>query len=142
MNKYHNSKIYAIKSPYTDKFYIGSTYNELYKRFSQHKCPSRICRSKIIIDYGDAYIILIEKFKCENRIELNKREGELIRLHKNNIVNRNQPDRTKTQYLQDNKYNRNEQHKQYNKQKIICSICNLELTKGSFSKHNKRKHQR
>lgn len=92
INKYHQSKIYTIRSYQTDKFYIGSTYNNLSKRFSCHKSDYNRnledqCKSKIIFDYGNAYIELLENFKCNDRNELNKREGELIRLNKEKCVN-------------------------------------------------------
>ena len=119
INKYHNGKIYTIRSPHTDKYYIGSTCNTLSKRFSQHNC--QFSSSKIIIDYGDAYIELLENFKCENKNELNRREGELIRTHKENIVNFLIAGRTKTEYYNDNKNIILEKIKQYqndNKNKI------------------------
>jgi len=122
INKYHNGKIYTIRSPHTDKFYIGSTCNVLYKRFNQHKCfCKKNSSSMIIIDYGDAYIELLENFKCENKNELNKREGELIRLHKNNIVNNRIAGRSKKEYKIDTDNKIKEYGKQYyinNKKKI------------------------
>ena len=36
-NKYNNSFIYTIRSPYTNKFYIGSTTQILCKRLANHK---------------------------------------------------------------------------------------------------------
>jgi hypothetical protein len=120
INKYHNGKIYTIRSPHTNMFYIGSTCDLLCKRFWNHK-SKRKYTSTIIIDYGDAYIELLENFKCENKNELNKREGELIRLHKNDIVNHQIAGRTKTEYYNDNKNIILEKIKQYqndNKNKI------------------------
>jgi len=32
-----------------------------------------------VLDAGDAYIELIEEYPCENREQLNRREGEIIR---------------------------------------------------------------
>jgi hypothetical protein len=52
MNKYENGKIYTIRSPHTDKYYIGSTIASLKKHFYQHK--SGLYKSKEIIDAGDA----------------------------------------------------------------------------------------
>jgi hypothetical protein len=144
INKYHNAKIYTIRSPHTNLFYIGSTIKQLNNRLSQHKNLYNTTTSKIIIDYGNAYIELLENFKCENEKELNKREGELIQLHKNDIVNHRVAGRTKQEYnknyFQLNKIKINERQKQNSNQKINCSICNLELNKHSIYKHNKRKH--
>jgi len=36
-NKYNDSKIYALRSPSTPKYYIGSTTLKLKNRFSIHK---------------------------------------------------------------------------------------------------------
>jgi len=137
-NKYHNGKIYTIRSPHTDKYYIGSTCNTLSKRFSQHNC--QFSSSKIIIDYGDAYIELLENFKCENKNELNKREGELIRLHKENIVNYLIAGRSQKDYNNDNKETINNYRRNYGNQKINCPICNIKISYDSLSRHKKRKH--
>ena len=90
---YQNGKIYAIRSPNTDKIYIGSTTQSLKKRLWNHKNDNynptrgaeRMCTSKQIMDFGDHYIELLENFPCNTKEELNKREGELQRLH--NCVN-------------------------------------------------------
>ena len=37
INKYHNAKLYTIRSHQTDKFYIGSTCSPLHKRLYEHK---------------------------------------------------------------------------------------------------------
>jgi len=85
MNKYENAKIYAIRSPHTEKYYIGSTISSLSKRFHQHKCQKNT--SQKIIMLGDAYIELLENFPCKSKDELRKREGEYLRKHKSEIVN-------------------------------------------------------
>ena len=77
----------------TDKFYIGSTCSPLYKRLYEHCSTYKKDRNKYtssfeILKYDDYYIELLENFKCENREQLNRREGELIRLHKTNLVNK------------------------------------------------------
>ena len=109
-NKYHNSKIYTIRSHQTDKYYVGSTYDSLSKRLYQHKHNFKMFQagkyhnvsSFEIIKYDDCYIELYEMFKCESRIELTKREGEIIRLHKNELVNVKIEGRTLKQYKVDN----------------------------------------
>jgi hypothetical protein len=135
-NKYHTGKIYSIRSFLTDKYYIGSTTQPLSKRLSKHKGnytlwlkdktrPRSYVSSFEILKLNDAYIELIENIKCENKEELHKREGELIREHKNNIVNIKIPNRYKKEQNQENyKKNRDERlekQKQYsidNKEKI------------------------
>jgi hypothetical protein len=96
-SKYQHSKIYTIRSPNTEKYYIGSTvkkylcsrlseHNADYKRFLNGKC--RKTTSYEIIELGNVYIELLECFPCNSKLELSKREGELIREHKNNCVNK------------------------------------------------------
>lgn len=136
MNKYHNSKIYTIRSYQTDKFYIGSTCQKyLCARLSGHKNTGGTSANQIL-QYNDAYIELLENFKCETREELHKREGELIRQYKDQCVNNFIAGRTSKEYYEDNR----------NiiclkgRQKIKCPKCDLEINKNSLSKHNKRKH--
>lgn len=81
---YKNGKIYAIRSYQTEEIYIGSTTQTLTKRLSSHK--RNICNSKLILQYPDAYIELIENFPCNSKEELNRKEGEHIRA--NNCVNK------------------------------------------------------
>lgn len=74
---YRRGKIYVIRSPHTNKVYIGSTIQELSARFSQHK-TYRKCTSCEIIDSGDAYIELAENWPCNSQDELRVREKHWI----------------------------------------------------------------
>ena len=67
------------------------------------------------MNYGDLYIEPLEHFPCQTKEELNKREGELIRIHKNNCVNRRIECRTSREYCEDNK----ETNYQRTKEKIL-----------------------
>jgi hypothetical protein len=129
INKFHNGKIYTIRSHLTDKFYIGSTRDKLYKRLSQHRANYRQYKngkyhnvsSFIMLDYDDHYIELLEDFKCENKQQLEKREGELIRLHRNNCINKCMVGRTNKEYVKDNAEKTEIYQKQYqidNKDKL------------------------
>ena len=127
---YKNGKIYSIRSYKTDKFYIGSTCSLLSKRLYQHNSNYRQftagthnsnVSSFEIIKLGDAYIELLEDFKCDTKDQLHRREGELIREHKENIVNKVITGRTIKEYNEDNKDKITEQKKAYqadNKDKI------------------------
>jgi hypothetical protein len=166
-NKYHKSKIYTIRSPHTDKIYIGSTCNELTKRLNQHKNNLNDTKSKIIFDHGDVYIELLENYSCNDRNELHKREGELIRQYKDICINHNIAGRSKIEYYNekikvnnyDNEYyEKNKESIQYKKLyyqnnkdkwilsteknniKIKCSICDKEIHKRSLNRHNKLLH--
>ena len=109
-NKYNNSFIYTIRSPHTDKFYIGSTTQKLCKRFANHKASYNSYLSNVgnhvssykIIELGDSYIELLEEINCDTKTQLEMCEGELIRLHKDLCVNKSIAGRTITQYNLDN----------------------------------------
>lgn len=103
MPDYKLSKIYAIRSHQTDLIYIGSTTQSLAVRLAEHKrdIKNRIgkrqpCSSKEILKYEDVYIELIEEYPCENKEQLNKKEGEHIRA--NNCVNKNMMGRPYTEW--------------------------------------------
>ena len=109
-NKYNNSFIYTIRSPHTDKFYIGSTTQKLCKRFANHKASYNAYVNNIgnyitsfkIIELGDSYIELLEEINCDTKTQLEMREGELIRIHKDLCINKRIEGRTNTQYNLDN----------------------------------------
>ena len=111
INKFNTSMIYSIRSPATERYYIGSTTQILCKRFSDHnrnytaylKGTGNYMTSFKIIELGDSYIELLEEINCENKNQLERREGELIREHKHNCVNKNIAGRTKKEYKTDYK---------------------------------------
>ena len=118
MPNYQDGKIYSIRSPNIEKYYIGSTIEKLCRRLSQHKTNSKsssnkFYSSKIIIEAGDAYIELIENFPCDNKEELCKREGELQRQYKNEIINNVVIGRTQKEYREDHKEHYKNLHKQH-----------------------------
>ncbi len=121
MTDYQTAKIYSIRSPNNEKYYIGSTTQQLCRRLAQHKVKTNSCSSKEIINSGGAYIELIENYSCNNKEELNKREGEIIRQFKDSIINKQIPLRTKQEYNIDNKDRKNERSRKWkhnNKDKI------------------------
>ena len=152
INKFNTSMIYSIRSPATERYYIGSTTQKLCKRFSDHninykaylKGTGGFTTSFKILELGDAYIELLEEINCDNRNQLEKREGELIREHKNNCVNKYIAGRTqkeyreahidkKIQYRIDNKDKIKQQSKQYR-------IDNIEIiTKNNKQYYNDNK---
>ncbi len=137
MNKYHNSKIYTIRSYKTDLYYIGSTTQSLSQRMAQHRSHKNTKAIDILI-FDDAYIELLENIKCDNKEELTKREGELIREHKNNIVNICINGRTYKEYRNDNK----EKMKEYNKKYQLENKDRLnELKKKYRDEHKEHKKE-
>ena len=141
---FQNGKIYAIRSHQTDKIYIGSTTQTLAVRFGGHK-KKMDCSSIQILEFGDAYIELLEEFPCANKMQLNRREGELIRLH--NCLNKRIEGRTKVEYREEHKDEFKRYYKQYkidNKEQIkqqkgksnMCG-CGIQYTNGHKARHFK-----
>ena len=84
MPNYQNGKIYTIRCRTDDtKIYVGSTTMTLSKRIAEHRCASKKQTQTIwyntVEDWGDWYIELYEDCPCENKEQLCKREGEVIR---------------------------------------------------------------
>jgi hypothetical protein len=132
---YQRGKIYKITSDLTDKIYIGSTCNPLYKRLSQHKCSTNKCNSSELIKLGDAIITLIEDFPCERKEQLTARERYYIELNKNIVVNKFIPTRTRKEYYEDNKEKVVDYKKQYyeaNKEKMA------EINKQSYEANKEK----
>jgi hypothetical protein len=106
MGDYIKGKIYTIRCN-TDEnlIYVGSTIQSLSKRFGGHKIekvrkPNTYFYTKVE-NWNDWYIELYENYPCQNREELNKREGEIIRLI--GTLNINATGRTKKEYYEENK---------------------------------------
>jgi hypothetical protein len=144
VRNFQNGKIYSIRSHQTEKIYIGSTTQSLSQRFSNHK--ELTCSSREIMQFADAYIELIEMFPCANKIELHRREGEVIRI--TDCVNKTMPGRTRAetnkQYREDNRGKILEQQKQYSKQyrrthkNIRTCSCGVEYNDGNT--YNRNQH--
>ena len=118
VNKYNNGKVYKIWSPSRPELvYYGSTINSLSKRLSHHKDKYKKYKSggkcsnttsfKIFDECSDYRIDLVESFSCNDREQLNAREGFYIRT--NECVNKYVAGRTPQEWYQDNK----EHKKQY-----------------------------
>lgn len=119
MPNYSNGKIYTIRCKNDDSLiYVGSTTQTLSTRLGEHKKmskkhPNILLYKTINDDWSNWFIELYELYPCNSRIELNKREGEIIREIGN--LNRQIAGRTVQEYKNDPKikeYQR-EYHKQY-----------------------------
>ena len=124
---YKNGKIYTIRSYQTDQIYIGSTTQTLTRRLSLHKSNFKKWKngkfnyvsSYELMKYDDVYIELLELCPCENKMELCRREGELIR--EMECLNKRIEGRTDKEYKADNKEKIKIQRKTYretNKEQI------------------------
>ena len=104
MPNYQNSKIYKLWSPQgeEDEIYIGSTTQLLHMRKSHHKNKSHNCSSKILFEkYDDVRIEVLEEYPCNSKQELQKKEGEYIRINK--CLNKIIAGRTKKERYEDTK---------------------------------------
>ena len=179
INKYQNSKIYKITDKAYTKCYIGSTVEYLCNRMAKHRFDYKkwcngekgSCSSfSLFEEYGVDNVIveLIEKYPCEDKEELQAREGHYIK--NTECVNKNIMGRTDQEYYQDNREKILKQVKEYSeankerktkyhnsyyqnnkdkwdklkeqqKQQITCE-CGCVLQKKAKSKHLKSKqHQ-
>jgi hypothetical protein len=105
MPNYQDGQIYTIRCR-TDNalIYVGSTTMTLSRRMVAHRCSSKTSNRKIYQsingNWDDWYIELYEVFPCENKQELNKREGEIIR--EIGTLNSAIPGRTHAEWAKDN----------------------------------------
>jgi len=130
MRDYSKSKIYTIKIKDDNAIYIGSTIQELKQRFREHKHPkettsiSKYIKEKYSGDWSVCNIEVYENYSCNSRVELNQKEGEVIKTFKANndynCLNQIIQGRDKKQYYIDNKEyldNRNKEYAVKNKEK-------------------------
>jgi len=113
--RYKRGKIYTVRCQYDHSLiYVGSTIDKLAKRMAGHRKDKKCSLGKTVDgDWDNWYIELYEDFPCDNKEQLEKREGEVIR--EIATINRFIAGRNKQQYYQDNRDNLLEKHKQYNK---------------------------
>lgn len=105
MPDYKEGKIYSIRSHLTDDIYIGSTTSPLSTRMVSHRTKFKngiYITSHEILKHGDAYIELVEDYPCDNKEQLHRREGQVIRATEK-CVNKSIPCRTPAERYQDNK---------------------------------------
>ena len=122
MVNYELGKIYTIRSSETVGVYVGSTCDNLAKRFGSHKSYYKTNKNlsiSNIFNYGieNAYIELLENYPCNSREELHKREGEQMRLMEN-CINKVKPciNHTSNDYC-------------------MCKVCNISIQKNSMINH-------
>jgi hypothetical protein len=123
MPNYSKGKIYSIRFYDNDKLiYIGSTIQSLAVRFGGHKrnidCSLyQYIKENYNEDFKCCYMELLEPYECNNKNELEKKEGEIIRQFKADInyivINKLIAGRTKKEYYQDNADKIKEKQNQY-----------------------------
>ena len=120
--RYKKGQIYFVRCRYDDNLiYVGSTINILSKRFHNHKTSKECSLYKYVDgDWDDWYIELYENYSCNNKAELDKREGEITR--EIATINNRIAGRTHKEYYDENKVNILEKTKKYrdeNRDKIL-----------------------
>ena len=144
INKYNEGKIYKITSLQSDKIYIGSTIQTLFKRLQSHKVDyeqylkgnKKYCSTSSELLKLDNYKIeLIENIKCENKKELHDKEKEYILKFKDICLNKFIPTRTDEEYYQDNKEEIIKKVKEYR----LNNLDKIRETKKKYAIKNKEK---
>ena len=162
--RYKRGVIYTIRNINDDTLiYIGSTTNNLSKRFYNHKKDCKSGKSCSLYNYindddwTDWYIELYENYPCNNKKELERREGQVIR--EIGTINKNIAGRIRKEYREDNYDILKEKKKIYRieniekikeyydknidiikekrKEKACCDICGIFITKSQLLRHKK-----
>ena len=87
MRDYSKGKIYTIRNKHDENLiYVGSSIEEyLSKRFQKHKSHKHCSLYKYINEpnhnttWDDWYIELYEEYPCDNKLQLCRKENEIIR---------------------------------------------------------------
>jgi hypothetical protein len=80
--KYARTKLYRIRSPHTDREYIGYTTHADLQQYLLGHLNDRRRTSRHVVDAGprgDAFIELIEAFPCASKVEAEAREQHWVR---------------------------------------------------------------
>jgi len=118
MPNYQDGKIYTIRN-YTDNemIYVGRTVDTLSRRLAKHRTDCKVGKkislySHIVDnDWSNWYIELYEYYPCNERAELDRREGEVIR--EIGTINKCIAGRTDKEYREDNAEYIKEKTKKY-----------------------------
>ena len=121
-------KIYSIRNYIDTDIYVGSTYQALSKRMTDHRRSINNTRDKHMLLYckmrefgvENFYIELLEEYECENKEQLRAKEGEYIRTM--GSLNRRIEGRTIKEWRDDNKDHLKEQKQKYyqaNKESLL-----------------------
>jgi len=106
--RYKRGQIYTIRNINDDTMiYVGSTIDNLPRRFYKHKLACKNSENISLYNYitdndwTNWYIELYEVYPCNNRYELDRKEGQIIR--EIGTINKCIAGRTKKEYREDNK---------------------------------------
>ena len=125
-NIYNHGKIYKIINNINEKIYIGSTTQQLSKRFYCHKSDAKneykqnspIYKAMNELGHEKFQIVLIELYSCSSKEELFARETYYIKEHNTikNGYNLLYSKRSQKEYYEDNKEKIIEYKKKWNEE--------------------------
>ena len=151
MQKYSRGKIYKIIAP-DNTCYIGSTIDTLVSRFGNHRRSynswkngnvKRPCSVVTMFEeHGieNCKIELVENFSCESKKELDRREGEIIKLTE--CINKVVAGRTGEEYRKDKKEELNKKSREYyqtNRERELQRIHNYYKENSDVRKEYEKK---
>ena len=161
MVNYQNGQIYKIVDIGFNKCYIGSTCENLKRRFQRHKDhhieyqkgKQNFTTSSLLFDeYGaeNCEIIWIKDYPCNSKKELEAEEGRIQ--CETDCVNKCQAGRSGDEWRKDNKEHLQEYNRQYaenykdkikaRKEQTFTCECGSNYTYGHKTRHLKsNKHQ-
>jgi len=154
MPDYQNSIIYKIVCNETGKVYIGSTTQNLAKRIGGHRSNynhylngfGKYVTSFAILENENYSYVLVEKYSCDDKLELYARERFYI--ENMDCVNKNIPGRSRNEYYKAHEGKIKEKNAEYykaNKEKLTTKYsceCGGTYMYSSKARHLLcRKHQ-
>ena len=150
MPNYQEGKIYKIYNTISDDIYIGSTTQALSRRMAEHRINHKNKQLNTPIyeafnKYGvkNFFIQLVEKYPCDDKEELHKKEGEYVR-NLNPSLNSEVPGRSLKEWREDNKEHVSKVYKEYyilvdkdrKSERVTCE-CGRVLSRGCLSRHKR-----
>ena len=129
---YQNGKIYCVRNSVDDDIYVGSTTQPLSKRSTkkEEKKHYKLYQKMNEVGIDNFYIELFEKYPCDSKEELFRKEGEVMRELKP-ILNSKIQGRTLEEWLDDNKeYLTQERKNRYERNKDQILEKKKEYWKG------------
>ena len=158
--KYSKGVIYKIVSTKTNSVYIGSSIN-VERRVSQHRTlqadairgrQHKNVRSLEITCLDDWQLVVIEKYPCRTKKELETRERYWIE-NTPNCINHHIPTRTRSEYRIANEEQKEksrqrahqyykdhrEDCKAYFAEKMDCKLCGCQVNRSHMSRHHMTK---
>jgi len=124
--------IYSLTCSNPNLIYYGSTTKSLNERLINHR--SKKCTSRILFEWGNVKINMLEEIEFEDKQELLDRESYYIRNLK--CVNKVIPNRTVKEY-RDDYYKKNRDEILNKQKKIVKCECGL-----NFTIHHEARHKR